>query len=307
MKKTSNLISFVLLFGILSFPPPSNSAQKTRKDKKFYAIGFSQKVFLGFAAQDGKAAAKVLAQKVFDNQKLNYAPKIATFNNLQTLKKMIEKDELHIVALTSTDYCKIKEEAELFPFSIPIFFDDPFSRFALITLNSDKNTDLKNLRGKKIIVFAGDGDKNNYPFMWIDNILMKEFGETSGTFFSQIKASPKVSEVILPVFFNEFDACIATTGVFDVQADLNPQIRRKLKIIKESEEYVVAVICLTKKGKEESSESLVNAFYELHESRQGKQLLSVFRADKIIPYKEKYMKSVEKLIRENTELKKRFR
>ncbi len=294
------------ILGIILLSFSFNLAQEKSNQKESYEIGFSKKAFLNFSIQDGKAAAKVLAQKIFENQAPNYEANITVFENLQLLKSLVSNDKLHLVTLTSPDYYVVKDQLELTPFCVPVFFGDQFSKLILVVKKGNGINNLKSLKNKKIIVFANTDIDNSFALMWIDNILMKEFNETSKTYFSEIKLSSKTSEVVLPVFFDKYDACIITEGLFDVQSELNPQIKTKLDLIRESDKFIIALVCFTKKGNKIANDEVVDAFLNLHKTQQGKQLLSVFRADKIIPYKEEYLMSVEKIIDENKKLKKQL-
>ncbi|MGD8781171.1 MAG: PhnD/SsuA/transferrin family substrate-binding protein [Ignavibacteria bacterium] len=307
MKSPPQILSVALLLGVLLYTPPPGRNHQSKKSGRSYNIGFSKRTFFNMSVQDGKAAVKLIALKVLEIPNLDYSPKVTVFDNLESLKRIIKKDDIDLIALTSPDYYVLKNEIQLFPFCVPVFFNKTLSKFVLLANNNGESEDLEKLKNKRITVFANSKYKNIYPLLWIDNLLLKKFGQTSGSFFSEIKVASNVSDVILPVFFNKYDACIVTQGMFDIQSELNPQVGNNLKIIEESGEYVVAVFCFTSDRDKELNEKILNAFLTLHKTKQGNQLLSLFRVDKLIPFREEYLKNMGKLIKENNELKRIYK
>ncbi len=267
--------------------------------KKFYEIGLSKKAFLDFTAQDAKAAAKVLAQKIFEKMDLNYSPKVRVFDDLSSIEKIIKNDVLHVVILTTPDYIKLRESVKVIPFSIPVLFDKTFARYSLIVNKNSGISNVSQLKDKKIIVLANADDENIFPILWINQVLNKKFKQKSNKFFSEIKITSVATDVILPVFFEKYDACILTEDYFKIQAELNPQINSKLTVMDNSDGYVIALFCFTSKGEKEKNQEILKAFYDMHKTTNGKQLLSVFKTDQLIPYKEEYIESVEKLLNDS--------
>ena len=51
---------------------------------------------------------------------------------------------------------------------------------------------------------------------------------------ARIKEAQKPSQALMPVFFRQADACVASRHYFEVNSELNPQIQRELMSISNS-------------------------------------------------------------------------
>jgi ABC-type phosphate/phosphonate transport system substrate-binding protein len=111
----------------------------------------------------------------------------------------------------------------------------------------------------------------------LDTVLWEHGERDSEAFFSDVRKEIKAARIVLPVFFDQADACLVPESAFRTMTDINPQIGQKLKVLKRSPGFVHSVICTI----ENLDPRLVaairhNATYMPH-SVEGRQLMMIFQ------------------------------
>ena len=100
------------------------------------------------------------------------------------------------------------------------------------------------------------------------------------------------------LFFGKVDACITTKATFNTMSDLNPQIGRSLRILKESDPLVFAVICIFPGTLTQDDIELITYTMEtLHDQSAGNQILKIFRINKLIKFNEDYLQNTKRMIK----------
>jgi phosphonate transport system substrate-binding protein len=101
-------------------------------------------------------------------------------------------------------------------------------------------------------------------------------------FFRRQITSAKPSKVILPVFFKQVAACLVTKEAFDTMAELNPQIRARLRIIAASPPYVPSFFAVKTGLSAAFLERVLREFDQLHTTPAGRQVLTIFQTDQVV-------------------------
>jgi hypothetical protein len=76
--------------------------------------------------------------------------------------------------------------------------------------------------------------------------------------------------------------------------ELNPQLGRSLKIQRRSPPYLETLICIHR-DYEKTRTDLIEGLASLHEEANGRQILMVFKIDRLLPYYEEALSSVREL------------
>ena len=126
-------------------------------------------------------------------------------------------------------------------------------------------------------------------------------------FFASYKEAMKPSQAVIPVFFRQADACITTRNFFEVLSELNPQLRKEIMVLKESRPIATGVIAVSKNLSIQKRDALHEFLENSHQDPQGKQLLTMFRMDRLVPFRPEYLASIEAFLKEYNELRTRNR
>lgn len=150
-----------------------------------------------------------------------------------------------------------------------------FEKFYLIK-HVDSKFNLKNLATERIL-FNGEFAKE-----WGSLILNNRKGKLL------LQKAKTEKSTMYDVFFNKNTTAVVNSDLYDLMVDLNPQIKEKIKIVKESDRVFFRVIGLTRKNlSKEKSDFLNEITYRVNIKDVDFGALSYVQVQKIFVLKEK--------------------
>ncbi|HUB81044.1 MAG TPA: PhnD/SsuA/transferrin family substrate-binding protein [Bryobacteraceae bacterium] len=170
--------------------------------------------------------------------------------------------------------------------------------YLLLVNSSSGASDIGSLRGKRILTFSRGGW--NAGAAWLDVLLNQEKLGRAASFFSSVKPAPTGQACILPVFFGTADACVVDEINFDLAKEMNPQLGR-LRVVVRSHPLIESLIVLPTQPHPYQKE-LFDTLLTLQDDPRGRQLLMVFKIDRLVPVPAKDLDSARELWREFSRL-----
>jgi phosphonate transport system substrate-binding protein len=122
----------------------------------------------------------------------------------------------------------------------------------------------------------------NLAAVWLDVELAKKSLPQTTKLVGKITEATKAAKTVLPVFFNQADACLITRRAFDTMVELNPQVGRQLRVIATSPDYIASLFGFLTDVPTELKEKTIRAFSRLHTTTIGLQTLTLFQTDTIL-------------------------
>jgi ABC-type phosphate/phosphonate transport system substrate-binding protein len=300
------LLLLVLLLQILSVSAIYGEPGEKPSDaeKPTLVIAYSKKVFYNVDINDAIASTKIWAEMLVKRDKIFGKSETVIFSNLPSLRKALSAKAVDILIMPPEEFLTIRNSDPI----DPVFVADVgkyfyFQYILLVRTDSGIGT-LGELRDRKLIIASGQSGE--IPSLWIDTLLMKEGLGEMNSFFAGVREVQKPSESVLPVFFRQADAAIANRSSYETMTELNPQLRRELKIMAVSQDFSGTVISLRRDFYVKHKDIILKSLESLHNDPQGKQILTLFRTNRLLPYKPSYIENVEALLRERRNLKGRI-
>jgi ABC-type phosphate/phosphonate transport system substrate-binding protein len=137
---------------------------------------------------------------------------------------------------------------------------------------------LKDLRGKHFIRLGN----NDLEDLYINTIFQRKFHKDTKEFFQKTSTVKKYTKAIMKLFFKKADAALVSKQSFELAAELNPQIAKKLKPIYNFTIKASNGSFFKKKYSKQNIEIYRKIALSLHKTPRGKQILQVFKADYIV-------------------------
>ncbi|MGR9044386.1 MAG: PhnD/SsuA/transferrin family substrate-binding protein [Gammaproteobacteria bacterium] len=97
----------------------------------------------------------------------------------------------------------------------------------LLLVNKDSVGSLNDLRGKSLIMPKND----ELADVFLDTLMLKTYRQRYKQVFSTIQPKIKNNRIVLDLFFKKADAAMVYAGAFEIMAELNPQIKTKIKVL----------------------------------------------------------------------------
>jgi len=122
-----------------------------------------------------------------------------------------------------------------------------------------------------------------------------------------IKGYSKRSKIVLDLFFNKIDIAIVPLRNFLLAKELNPQIYKKVKILEETNINATNFAFYRKSLNKSIQKKIFKEAKKMFSSKKGKQMMLIYKADKIIKTKLDNLKPVKELYNKYIIFKKRFK
>jgi len=255
----------------------------------------SAKVFNGVNRDDARATLKIWFDILARQRGYVLDSTIDILDSVTEIKERLRSHSVDLLMVGARDYLEL-ESSNLI---LPVLTDSRSPGGALYSYVLPVNpssavTTVKGLRGRNILVSArGSGETGT---AWLEVLLDREKLSPAASFFNSAKAAPKPLACILPVFFGTADACIVDEVNLKLAQQMNPQLE-KLMVLARSRPLVESVIGVPSAARPYPKE-LIESMLSLYEDPRGRQLLMIFKTDRLVPIQPGDLESARELWRD---------
>jgi phosphonate transport system substrate-binding protein len=235
-------------------------------------------VFSDVNRNDARAALKVWFDVVAHQRGYILDSTVDILDSVAEIRERLRSHSVELLSLGFRDYLEL-ESSNLI---VPVLTDSRTTGGALysyvLLVHPSGATSVAGLRGKNVLVSArGSGETGT---AWLEVLLGKEKLARAAAFFSSVKPAAKPQACILPVFFGTVDACVVDEVNLNLAKEMNPQLGQ-LRILARSRPMIESVIAVPADPHPYQKE-LIDSMLSLHEDPRGRQLLMVFRTDRLV-------------------------
>ena len=284
-----NITKRLIIFFVLSiiFSPLLFAQDSDAGTKKVYRFIYSKELFFNTKTEDAIALTKIFTEKIKKQKGIEDEAEIVICENDEELIDAT-KTNFDFVLSTTVTLVKLLKKGNVKPVLVNQTQGSYGFVYYLVT-RKDKNINhLSDLKNRRLNILArSDGQT---PSLWLEKILRDNKLPVKNKFFEEITFDYKPTNILLPVFFSKVDAAVITKESFDVMCELNPNIKKDLNILAISKTLLFGVLSFDTKSKNKEREKFIyDILTTMHNDADGRQFLSLFSLDKIIPYKEEYL------------------
>jgi hypothetical protein len=255
--------------------------------------GYSARTFADVGLEDAKIVTKLWTETIAG--KRNGVADTVIYEDIGNIEKDVKAKKVDVLALLPDDFLALKSRLSLEAAMVTATEAGPFVKVLLLARKDKGLRRVQDLKNKNLV--PANGQFSSLYQIWCETILMRE------GLNAPIKAPRKPNQAVLAVFFQQADACIVNQATFQVMTELNPQIGRELGIVAESPDLGGGVIAFRKDYSETHKETVREALTTLHADPKGRQLLTLFQLQRLVPYQPGYFDTMETLIKEHRSLK----
>ena len=241
----------------------------------------------GVNTEDARMAMEMLMRNIVARQGNRFRIRLDFLMEFDQAAAKIKSERYDLVVLPGLDYLQIKATVALTPRMVLSRVDRPTEALVLVT---QRNETLKSLAKKDSRILILDvGRTGENAKLWLDTVLLEAGLMPSHQFFTEIRRSQKASRSILPVFFGQVAACVVQESALSVMNELNPQIGRKVKVLKRSEDLVTLLLCATSWADGQDVDMLVEeGIHAIHDPK-SRQALTMVQMNRFYPYQPEYL------------------
>jgi phosphonate transport system substrate-binding protein len=185
----------------------------------------------------------------------------------------IRGGKLDLVCLTVPEY---RQVAQYLDTRLIITDDSGGEELLLLVREGSGISTLENLRGRSLIQW--DTPRTSLAEPWLAVSLWHEGLKSPKELLGRITTSTKLSQVVLPVFFGQADACLVTRRGLDLMTELNPQLSRKLKVLLASPKMLSVFLAFQKNYPADLRKSVFDRMVALNSNPIARQVLVLFQS-----------------------------
>ena len=171
--------------------------------------------------------------------------------------------------------------------------DDPRVSLVLLTAAEVQPGDLSALKGKTLMLCSAVS--HGLERTWLEVILGEAGLPAPEAVFSECRTTAKANETLLAAFFGKCDFCVLTRQDWELLSELNPQLETKLHLVAESEPLLPNVMAFHRDCTGIEREGLLREMITLHERVVGRQVLTLTKVKRILPFDPGYLEATVRL------------
>ena len=229
---------------------------------------------------DARAAIKVWFDLVAQRKGFVLDSKVDILASVAEMKERLQSRSVEVLVLSITEYLELESSylaVASLTHAVSVQGGASYSYLLLVKLSAAAPT-IAGLRGRNALVFSRGG--SGAGMAWLEVLLGKEKLGRAASFFGSVKAVDKAQACILPLFFGTVDACVVDEVNLNLSKEMNPQVGQ-LKVLARSRPMIGSVIATPVEPSPYQNE-LLDTILSLHEDPRGRQLLMVFKTDRVV-------------------------
>lgn len=240
-------------------------------------VGFTRRMFTDVNENDAKAAVKIWGQTVTRAQNIPTEPQPIIYESVTTLHQSLASKEVDAIGMSVEEYAHLKPEIRFDPIFVPHAAGKATEQYLLLAHRDGNVSSLADLAGRSLRFQTNI--RSTLAPRWLDILLRQQGHPTASHFAGKLVFEPKLTKVVLPVFFRQSDACVVTRSGFESMSELSPQVAKQLNVIASSAELVPVVFVFRAEYSPSFRERLIRGMSQLKETPGGQQLLTIFQSD----------------------------
>jgi phosphonate transport system substrate-binding protein len=253
----------------------AGSDVSTRTGVSPLRMAVSEKVVCGVNLSDARAAMAVWIQELLKTTdlKMALAPDQNWVMPSDQLLAAIRGGTLDMFCITAAEYRQVTPYVD----TSQIVTDDYGGEELLLVVRDGSGiVNLAGLRGRSLTLLESPSTSLAEP--WLAVSLWREGLESPEKLLSHMTTNTKLSQVVLPLFFGQADACVVTRRGLDTMIELNPQVSQKLKVLLASPKMESAFFAWRKDYPASLKKPIFDRLVELKSSPTTYQMLTLFQS-----------------------------
>ena len=250
----------------------------TAESEHLFRMGFSRKMFPDVNEQDAKAAIKGWADTLVQEYSIRMDPSAELFDQVGQMIEAIHLNQVDCLSVIFGEYLALAKKVELDHLFIARSAGQLFEQYLLLVPTDGGAKSLAELKGGTLIFH--DTLRTSLALDWLDWLFLRQKTATIARHhFGSMTRTSKVSGAVLPLFFGKADATLVTESGFLMMCEMNPQVRKKMRVLAKSRPLIPAVMCFRKEFNSPEARPVIAALRDLDSTLAGEQVLTLFRSE----------------------------
>lgn len=244
-----------------------------------FRIGFSASIFTDINQNDAIAAVRAWSFALAKEKNIPANPEPLIFRDIADIKRALSENKVDCINLSTVEFFKLRHLLDGKNIVVAVNENSITEEYVVIVNKSKGIRDISQLRGRSLAI--QHNPKTSLATIWLDTFLAKAGIMGINAYFGQKYFVPKADKAVLPVFFQQIDACMVTRKSFNTMAELNPQIGEQLQILAASPPLVPVIFSFRGNYDSPVKQLILKEIASWHLSPSGRQILTIFHTDRL--------------------------
>jgi len=247
---------------------------------RLYEIASSRLFARDVNRDDARAGLKVMFDVMARQRGFVLDSSLDILDSVAEIRERLQSHSADLILLAATDYLELENSRLVTPVLTAAWGAQGSALYSYLLLVKAPSpaTAIAGLRGKNMLAFSRGG--TDTALAWIDLMLDREKLGRAASFFASIKAAGKPQACILPLFFGAVDACVVDEADLNLAQEMNPQLGH-LRVLARSRPLIGSIVAMPTVPFPYAKE-LIDAMLSLHQDPLGRQLLMIFKSDRLV-------------------------
>ena len=273
-------IGLSVLMGLLAPNCTAADADQNDAPPGSVHIGIAPGTWRGVNRNDASAAITAWARTILRQRGIVANVETTLFETPEAMSQALKNGQIDAASMLTGQFLDLA--AELQPEEVFLSTKNHgfTEQYELLVQQACGITNVTGLAGRRLLLQASA--RTSLAPQWFDTLLARQsLGSGEKMLYDLIKLESP-SKAVLQVFFHQADACLVTSNAFALACELNPQLRKELRVLAVSPEVVPSLFFFRCGYASTVREELEPAILELDHSPAGLQLLTVFQCDGMV-------------------------
>jgi hypothetical protein len=239
----------------------------------------SSKMFSEVRIEDAKAAMKVWILTVAGVRHIPIEPEPGIYDSLEEMVRASRDKPVDGFNVTTEECWRLSKEIKLDRLAVAVHNGQVTETYVLLARRDRGIKSLDDLQGRRLKVL--ENPRMSLAMIWLDSLLLRKGLKSAASFCGKVMPTRKLTQAVLPVFFDQSDACLVTQRGFETMGELNPQVEKQLQVIAASPEVVPNVFAFRSDYISPLREQILAEMGRLSETPAGQQILTLVQADRV--------------------------
>jgi phosphonate transport system substrate-binding protein len=260
-----------------------------------FRVGMAKVCFRNVNINDATAAYKVFLENQGRRIGITYQADPKVYDDSRDFEAAIRQQPMHMAVMEAWQFLALDIHRQMKPYFVMMENGKVGRKYLVLTRRDSGFNSLSSLQGKSLLRL--EVANANTGRAWLDTQLLSEKLGPAETFFDSVEVVNKPTAAVLPVFFGKKAACVVDAPSFEMMKELNPQVGEMLQAVAVSDTFADVVICLSEDGwaSPKVKADAVRSMGELDKDPAGRQICTLFKIDRMIPFEDSQLDTTRKL------------
>src|ERR1019366_2578668 len=272
----------VILLGLVRSIPAGAAAadHPTPSRPSLVRIGIGPGIWQGVNRNDASAAIKVWAKAILNQGENVLEVETHIFETPEAMSDALKQGQIDAVTMLSDDFLGLTPELQPATVFIGTKAQAFTENYVLLVQRNAGISEVAGLAGRKL--GCQSNARTSLALQWFDTLLARQSMGPAEAVLGSLTKNDSPSKAVLQVFFHQADACLVTSNVFALASELNPQLRKELKILAVSPAVVPALFFFPPGYTNTLRQQMESAILSMRKTPAGIQVLTVFQSDGMV-------------------------